>query len=100
MVARFRNSSSSRRRPPPRASSSRRIGRPDVPPEVEHFVAAEISSNDGKGQGISQSGFLSFSLPLAQGQPQPRYMHLAPSALCEAIGLLNFGQPAGGAPSA
>ncbi len=22
-----------------------------------------------------------------------RYMHLAPSALCEAIGLLNFGQP-------
>jgi integrase len=24
-----------------------------------------------------------------------RYMHLAPSALCEAIGLLNFGQPVG-----
>jgi site-specific recombinase XerD len=26
-----------------------------------------------------------------------RYMHLAPSALCEAIDLLNFGQPAGSA---
>jgi hypothetical protein len=26
-----------------------------------------------------------------------RYMHLAPSALTEAIGLLNFGQPVGGA---
>jgi integrase len=29
-----------------------------------------------------------------------RYMHLAPSALCEAIGLLNFGQPVGSAQSA
>jgi len=28
-----------------------------------------------------------------------RYMHLAPSALCEAIGLLNFGQPVGSAAS-
>lgn len=26
-----------------------------------------------------------------------RYMHLAPSALREAIGLLNFGQPVGSA---
>ncbi|MET0792627.1 MAG: hypothetical protein ABW061_13995 [Polyangiaceae bacterium] len=26
-----------------------------------------------------------------------RYMHLAPSALCEAIDLLNFGQPVGSA---
>ena len=26
-----------------------------------------------------------------------RYMHLAPSALTEAIGLLNFGQPVGSA---
>jgi site-specific recombinase XerD len=29
-----------------------------------------------------------------------RYMHLAPSALCEAIGLLNFGQPMGSAEAA
>jgi hypothetical protein len=29
-----------------------------------------------------------------------RYMHVAPSALTEAIGLLNFGQPVGGAESA
>ena len=29
-----------------------------------------------------------------------RYMHLAPSALTEAIGLLNFGQPVGNAESA
>jgi hypothetical protein len=29
-----------------------------------------------------------------------RYMHLAPSALTEAIGLLNFGQPVGSAESA
>ena len=29
-----------------------------------------------------------------------RYMHLAPSALCEAIGLLNFGQPVVSAESA
>ncbi|MEO7035277.1 MAG: tyrosine-type recombinase/integrase [Polyangiaceae bacterium] len=29
-----------------------------------------------------------------------RYMHLAPSALCEAIGLLNFGQPVGNAEAA
>jgi site-specific recombinase XerD len=29
-----------------------------------------------------------------------RYMHLAPSALCEAIDLLNFGQPVGSALSA
>ncbi|HWZ92066.1 MAG TPA: tyrosine-type recombinase/integrase [Polyangiaceae bacterium] len=29
-----------------------------------------------------------------------RYMHLAPSALCEAIGLLNFGQPVGSAETA
>ena len=29
-----------------------------------------------------------------------RYMHLAPSALCEAIDLLNFGQPVGSAQSA
>jgi integrase len=29
-----------------------------------------------------------------------RYVHLAPSALCEAIGLLNFGQPVGSAESA
>lgn len=29
-----------------------------------------------------------------------RYMHLAPSALCDAIGLLNFGQPVGTAESA
>ena len=28
-----------------------------------------------------------------------RYMHLAPSALTEAIGLLNFGQPVGNAVS-
>jgi hypothetical protein len=28
-----------------------------------------------------------------------RYMHLAPSALTEAIGLLNFGQPVGSAVS-
>ena len=28
-----------------------------------------------------------------------RYMHLAPSALTEAIGLLNFGPPAGSAVS-
>ena len=29
-----------------------------------------------------------------------RYMHLAPSALCEAIDLLNFGQPVGSVESA
>ena len=29
-----------------------------------------------------------------------RYMHLAPSALCEAIDLLNFGQPVGSAEAA
>jgi hypothetical protein len=29
-----------------------------------------------------------------------RHMHLAPSALCEAIGLLNLGQPVGNAEAA
>jgi site-specific recombinase XerD len=65
-----------------------------IEPRLDHTDAQSSQDSGAAPKAIQELvGHSTLSMTL-------RYMHLAPSALREAIGLLNFGQPVGSAEAA
>ena len=69
----------------------KRAGLRSIGSHVRHTFCSHLAMRGAAPKAIQELvGHSTLTMTL-------RYMHLAPSALTEAIDLLNFGQPAGGA---